>query len=89
MQPMVNLCATHGVPLCVSGITNPLALAKEMEDHERRRKAMKMQRSVAMHANANDQLQRRNYEIMFMADLDDLIIHHLFYTHLHLTAKAA
>ncbi|KAL2328650.1 hypothetical protein Fmac_022077 [Flemingia macrophylla] len=73
---------SHGVPLCLSGVTNPLALSKEMADHERRRKAMKMQRSL--HANANtNQLQMRNYEIMVMplehADLDDF----------HLTAKAA
>ncbi|XP_058735016.1 uncharacterized protein LOC131606956 [Vicia villosa] len=49
MQFMLNLRVTHGVPLCLSGITNPLALSKEMADHDRRRKAMRKQRSV--HAN--------------------------------------
>ncbi|QHN98730.1 uncharacterized protein DS421_13g392060 [Arachis hypogaea] len=59
MQSMLNLPAIHGVPLCLSGVTNSLSLSKEMADHERRRKAMKKQRSsssmaresVVVHAN--------------------------------------
>ncbi|XP_057748601.1 uncharacterized protein LOC130967661 [Arachis stenosperma] len=59
MQSMLNLHAINGVPLCLCGITNPLSLSKEMADHERRRKAMKKQRSsssmaresVVVHAN--------------------------------------
>ncbi|KAL1361648.1 hypothetical protein HN51_009989 [Arachis hypogaea] len=59
MQSMLNLRAIHGVPLCLSGITNPLSLSREMADHERRRKAMKKQRSsssmvresIVVHAN--------------------------------------
>lgn len=57
-----------------------------MEDHDRRRKAMKMQRSLAreirqgMHAIANQQ----------KGDLDDdVILHDLLHTHLDFTAKAA
>ncbi|KAL4326812.1 hypothetical protein S245_042287 [Arachis hypogaea] len=57
-QSMLNLPAIHGVPLCLSRVTNPLSLSKEMAD-QRRRKTMKKQRSsssmaresVVVHAN--------------------------------------
>ncbi|CAJ2654365.1 hypothetical protein L195_g033466 [Trifolium pratense] len=89
MQNMLNLRVTHGVPLCLSGITNPLALSKEMEDHDRRRKAMRKQRSV--HANQEKGTQRNNDDFV-VDDQEDLneILHQLSSTYLTgLSAKAA
>ncbi|XP_045828019.1 uncharacterized protein LOC123919994 [Trifolium pratense] len=89
MQNMFNLRVTHGVPLCLSGITNPLALSKEMEDHDRRRKAMRKQRSV--HANQEKGTQRNNDDFV-VDDQEDLneILHQLSSTYLTgLSAKAA
>ncbi|KAK7404682.1 hypothetical protein VNO78_05638 [Psophocarpus tetragonolobus] len=87
-QKMQSMRATNGVPLCLSGITNPLSLSlsKEMADHERRRKAIKRHRSVARKGNhANQHTTVEEY-----ADLDYVIIlHDLFHTLLDFTAKAA
>ncbi|KAL5056045.1 hypothetical protein RYX36_036727 [Vicia faba] len=58
MQFMLNLRVTHGVPLCLSGITNPLALSKEMADHDRRRNAMRKLRSV--HAKQDKSGERKS-----------------------------
>ncbi|KAJ1424313.1 hypothetical protein SESBI_11759 [Sesbania bispinosa] len=94
MQSMLNLRATHGVPLCLSGITNnPLALSKEMADHDRRRKAMRRrQRSQAregLHANQENTNTERDSFLEDEGDLDD-ILHDLSHAHhLGLTAKAA
>ncbi|KAF1885434.1 hypothetical protein Lal_00029323 [Lupinus albus] len=96
MQSMINLHANHGVPLCLSGITNPLALSKEMEDHDRRRKAMmKKQRSLArkgVHANQEFIATQINFILEINVDEDgdlDGIFNDLFLSHLDLTAKAA
>ncbi|WJX50278.1 hypothetical protein P8452_36605 [Trifolium repens] len=93
MHNMLNLRVTHGVPLCLSGITNPLALSKEMADHDRRRKAMRKQRSV--HANQEKGTQRNNDDFVVeikggdQEDLDE-ILHQLSRTYLTgLSAKAA
>ncbi|EEF36028.1 uncharacterized protein LOC8286015 [Ricinus communis] len=54
MQSMINLHGSYGLPLSVSGITHHLTLSKEMVDHDRRREAIKKQRSQArqgLHAN--------------------------------------
>ncbi|PRQ33688.1 hypothetical protein RchiOBHm_Chr5g0060411 [Rosa chinensis] len=58
MQSMLNLHGTFGLPLCVSGITHhPPHLTHEMADHDRRREAMKKQRSRAREElNANQEL---------------------------------
>ncbi|TKY67255.1 hypothetical protein E2542_SST10147 [Spatholobus suberectus] len=87
MQAMLNLRATHGVPLCLSGITNPLALSKEMADHDRRRKAMKRQRSANQEKGTHTNLEKIMAEEG--GDLDDVMLHDLFHCHLDLTAKAA
>ncbi|CAJ1979350.1 unnamed protein product [Sphenostylis stenocarpa] len=100
MQSLLNLRVTHGVPLCLSGITNPLSLSKEIADHDRRRKAMKRQRSLArdgVHANHQQKgtlitnFETYSEEIMpkKYGDLDYVILYHLFQTQLGLTAKAA
>ncbi|KAJ8768647.1 hypothetical protein K2173_023551 [Erythroxylum novogranatense] len=44
---MLNLHGTYGLPLSVSGITHHLSLSKELADHDRRRDAIKKQRSKA------------------------------------------
>ncbi|KAI3957471.1 hypothetical protein MKW98_003192 [Papaver atlanticum] len=41
MQSVLSLHCSYGLPLCTSGFKNPLALPKEIADHERRRKALK------------------------------------------------
>nr|XP_011457320.1 PREDICTED: uncharacterized protein LOC101309899 [Fragaria vesca subsp. vesca] len=59
MQSMLNLHGTFGLPLCVSGITHhhPPHLTHEMADHDRRREAMKKQRSRAREElNANREM---------------------------------
>ncbi|KAJ1381709.1 hypothetical protein SESBI_44894 [Sesbania bispinosa] len=97
MQSMLNLRATHGVPLCLSGITNnPLALSKEMADHDRRRKAIRRrQRSQAregLHANQEKGTHTNSERDSFVEDEGDLddILHDLSHAHhLGLTAKAA
>ncbi|CAI9105159.1 OLC1v1004019C1 [Oldenlandia corymbosa var. corymbosa] len=44
MAPILNTQSTTGLPLCLSGITHPVALSKEMADHDRRRKGLKKSR---------------------------------------------
>ncbi|KAJ9188889.1 hypothetical protein P3X46_000244 [Hevea brasiliensis] len=65
MQCGLNLHGTYGLPLSVSGITHRhLPLSKEMVDHDRRREAMKKQRSQAREGlRANRELGfERNFE---------------------------
>ncbi|XVE59784.1 hypothetical protein DITRI_Ditri05aG0075000 [Diplodiscus trichospermus] len=62
MQSMLNLHATYGLPLCVSGITQHFILSEEMADHDRRREAMKKQKSRAsesLHANQEMGIQEK------------------------------
>ncbi|XP_050370756.1 uncharacterized protein LOC126788789 [Argentina anserina] len=59
MQSMLNLHGTFGLPLCVSGINHLQHphLTHEMADHDRRREAMKKQRSRAREElNANQEM---------------------------------
>ncbi|XP_062172954.1 uncharacterized protein LOC133878416 [Alnus glutinosa] len=63
MQSMLNLHGSYGLPLCVCGIAHHLPLSKEIADHDRRREAIKRQRSQAgeeLHANQemSTQLER-------------------------------
>ncbi|XP_031265545.1 uncharacterized protein LOC116123970 [Pistacia vera] len=62
MQSMLNLYGSYGLPLCVSGITQShhLTLSKEMADHDRRREAMKKQRSRGRHANQEMGMERNH-----------------------------
>nr|POE92958.1 hypothetical protein CFP56_75307 [Quercus suber] len=67
MQSLLNLHCSYGLPLCVSGIAHHLTLSKEMADHDRRREAIKRQRSQAreeLHAN-QDLGTRGNHERVF------------------------
>ena len=62
-----------------------------MADHDRRRKAMRKQRSLAregVHAN-QEMGTLRNFERDFVGDLDDDIMHDLSHSYLGSTAKAA
>ncbi|KAF7823434.1 Fos-related antigen 2 like [Senna tora] len=51
MQCMLNLGASYGLPVCLSGISHspPLPLSTQMADHDLRRQAMK--REIREHAN--------------------------------------
>ncbi|CAN6470349.1 unnamed protein product [Victoria cruziana] len=46
MQTILSF-SVHGLPLCVSGFRSCLSLSVEMADHDRRREAIKSQRSGA------------------------------------------
>ncbi|CAL0304096.1 unnamed protein product [Lupinus luteus] len=89
MQSMLNLRAIHGVPICLSGITNPLSLSKEIQDHDRRRKDMRKQRSLAregVHANQEFIGTQTNFVVEIKGgDLDDILND----LSLDFTAKAA
>ncbi|MED6184325.1 hypothetical protein PIB30_046345 [Stylosanthes scabra] len=79
----------HGVPVCLSGIIHPLPLSHEMEDHERRRKAMKkMQTSLVWreeHVHAiQDMATRDDFVNLKGGDDDKSLISHKV-----LNAKAA
>uniref|UniRef100_A0A2N9FRV5 Uncharacterized protein n=1 Tax=Fagus sylvatica TaxID=28930 RepID=A0A2N9FRV5_FAGSY len=56
MQSLLNLHSSYGLPICVSGISHHPTLSKEMADHDRRREAIKRQRSQGeeqVHANSD------------------------------------
>ncbi|XP_047171555.1 uncharacterized protein LOC124839697 [Vigna umbellata] len=99
MQFMLNLRVTHGLPLCLSGVTNPLSFSKEIADHDSRRKNMKKQKSVAResvhakHQQKGTLITNFQTSSVIMAeeygDLGHIIVHDLFCIHLGLTAKAA
>ncbi|KAI4322233.1 hypothetical protein L6164_021944 [Bauhinia variegata] len=88
MQSMINVRATYGAPLCLSGISHRLSLPKEMADHDLRRQAMRKQRSRAR----EEMGWPRNFEGLFVQiaeeDLAD-ILHDLSHNYKGLTAKAA
>ncbi|KAM5584013.1 hypothetical protein ABKV19_003735 [Rosa sericea] len=96
MQSMLNLHGTFGLPLCVSGITHHHPhLTHEMADHDRRREAMKKQRSRAREElNANqemgiERIRERVAEEIMDGDLAALL-HDLSLCYLvNCTAKAA
>ncbi|KAJ8751317.1 hypothetical protein K2173_016500 [Erythroxylum novogranatense] len=61
MQSMLNLPGTYGLPLSVSGITLHLEISEELADHDRRREAIKKQRSKVgetLHGNTDLGIQR-------------------------------
>ncbi|KAK9940194.1 hypothetical protein M0R45_016865 [Rubus argutus] len=95
MQSMLNLHGSFGLPLCVSGITHHHHLTHEMADHDRRREAMKRQRSQAREdLNANhemgiDRIRERVVEEIKEGDLAALL-HDLSLCYLaNCTARAA
>lgn len=55
MQCLLYLHSSYGLPLCLSGIANPLSFSKEMADHDLRREAMKRQKSQAREVFGADQ----------------------------------
>ncbi|KAK6926822.1 hypothetical protein RJ641_008541 [Dillenia turbinata] len=100
MVPILTLHANHGPPLCVSGITPRFSLSIEMADHDRRRKAIKKQRSEArenFHADQGIGVQQHHVRVLEEireGEIDgDLasVIHDLLLFHpcLACTAKAA
>ncbi|XP_040992260.1 uncharacterized protein LOC121239170 [Juglans microcarpa x Juglans regia] len=100
MQSMSNLHGSYGLPLCVSGIAHPLSFSMEMADHDRRREAIKRQRSQSLaepHANQEMGTQRflervlaeiKEGEVEVDGDLAGLL-HDLTHIYLACTAKAA
>ncbi|XP_027183605.1 uncharacterized protein LOC113781927 [Coffea eugenioides] len=70
MAPVLNTQTVTGLPICLSGFTHPVALSKEMADHDRRRKGFKKLRfgaSKDLHAIADQErvrrlLSQRNHE---------------------------
>ncbi|KAE9587945.1 hypothetical protein Lal_00002788 [Lupinus albus] len=80
MQCMLNIRATYGVPLSLSGITHPpLALSHEMEDH-----AMRMQTSLATEGVQPNQEISDFFEVKGETNIEDLSNNQLGFT-----AKAA
>ncbi|XP_021640551.1 uncharacterized protein LOC110635499 [Hevea brasiliensis] len=74
MQSMLNLQGSYGLPLSVSGITHHLPLSKEMVDHDRRREAIKKQRSQArecLHANQELGSERGTSDFQEEGELDE------------------
>ncbi|GFZ20486.1 hypothetical protein Acr_28g0011910 [Actinidia rufa] len=61
MQSFLKLPGNSGLPVCLSGITHPLSLSKEMADHDLRREAMKKQKRKICHGN-HDLGIARNHE---------------------------
>nr|XP_027108202.1 uncharacterized protein LOC113727971 [Coffea arabica] len=62
MAPVLNTQTVTGLPICLSGFTHPVALSKEMADHDRRRKGFKKLRfgaSKDLHAVADQETVRR------------------------------
>ncbi|KAF5192638.1 hypothetical protein FRX31_017775 [Thalictrum thalictroides] len=45
MLSILNLHGSYGLPLCVSGISHPLAFSMEIADHDLRRESIKKHRS--------------------------------------------
>ncbi|XAR60469.1 hypothetical protein NMG60_11033868 [Bertholletia excelsa] len=92
MQSILNLHSSYGLPLCLSGITHPLSLSKEMADHDRRREAMRKQKGEAtegLNANLNQELGfGRNTEGIREGAADG-DLHDQSYVGLVCTAKAA
>ncbi|XP_027344138.1 uncharacterized protein LOC113856504 [Abrus precatorius] len=88
MQSTLNI---HGLPLCLSGIIHPLALSHEIADHDRRRMAMRKQRSLArerVHAN-QEMGSQINVGRDFLEVKGEIDLYDLCHTRSGLTARAA
>ncbi|KAG4972298.1 hypothetical protein AAZX31_13G309800 [Glycine max] len=88
MQSMLTIRATHGLPLCLSGMIHPLALSHEIADHDRRRRTMRKQRqrSLTREGVVHDAVREIHFvEVKGETDLHDLSHTH----HLGLSARAA
>lgn len=70
MAPILNTQTTTGLPICLSGFTHPVALSKEMADHDSRRQGFKKLRfgaskdlhAVADQGKVRSLLSQRNHE---------------------------
>ncbi|KAG6631699.1 hypothetical protein I3843_13G093900 [Carya illinoinensis] len=98
MQSMSSLHGcSYGLPLCVSGIAHPLSFSKEMADHDRRREAIKRQRSQSLaEPHANQEMGTQRFIERVLAEIKegeagDLagLLHDLAHIYLACTAKAA
>ncbi|XP_058199733.1 uncharacterized protein LOC131314853 [Rhododendron vialii] len=98
MQSILNLHSNRGLPLCLSGITHPLSLSKEMADHDRRREALKKKKRgivvvnydvgiVRNHERGLEEIRGGDREVE--GDLVADLVHDLIYLFLACPAKAA
>ncbi|XP_018445839.2 uncharacterized protein LOC108817610 [Raphanus sativus] len=73
-----TLSGNYGFPLCISGISQPLSLSKEMADHDKRRKVMKKKirrsegKGESMRHGAEEEMGvERFHDLLWLQEMGD------------------